>query len=509
MGKKYSYEEMIDILEERGYKYIEGEFKNVFSKLTLINKDGYKVYSSMDAICNSGNNPNAFHKSNPYTIENINLYLLNNDYPCSIQANQEYINASKPLKFVCSCGNEFSTNWTTIRARRKIKCDDCTGYSGHLTYENVVNKFNEYGLTLLCSKEEYKGVTLSPLICMDNDGYKYVAVFNQLKVNNGKFEKFHPNNPFTIENINNYFHIYANDKYKCVSETYNGSRTKLKFQHVECGRYFENTLSNIVRCRTLNSITDNKTGARCPHCDANQLESLHALILKQVWLHEHPDTIPEDKSCINPLTNCPLPTDIVNHRLKTAIEIQSWFHDKESQKIKDDIKKNYWLNRGYKFYAIDHREYSVLEMIQLFFPNIEKIPDYIDFKYANKTDYTEVQDLLSQGFSIPYVSEKTNISRHKIYDAIYAGKVIVSSNRKNACFQPVVQLSRDYSYINEFESIAEAGRKTGLKYANIVSALNYGRHYSQGFLWYRKEDYEKEILCKTVTGSPETAGYVR
>lgn len=509
MKTKYTNEEIISILTEKGYKYVDGEYKNAFSKMTLINPDGYKVYTCMDKLCNSDNKPSVIHKQNPYTIQNIKQYLFKNEYPCTIELNQEYIDTKTPLRFICSCGNGFSTNWSTMKSRHKVRCDKCTGYSGNLTYEDVVDQFNKYKLTLLCPKEEYKGVTLTPLVCVDKDGYKYVATYDQMKSNGGKFEKFHPGNPFTIENINNYFHIYANDKYKCVSETYQGSGKKLKFQHVECGRYFENTLYNIVRSSENNKPTENKTGARCPHCDAKQLESLHALVLKQVWIHEHPDTIVEEKSCINPFTNHILPTDIVNYRLRIAIEIQSWFHDFDDQKAKDEIKKNYWLDRGYRFYAVDHREYDVLEMIQIFFPYIEKIPDYIDYKYANKTDYSEVQELLQQGYSIPYISEKTNISRHKIYDAIYGGKVIRNPNHKNACFQPVIQLTKNYEFVNEFKSIAEAGRQTGLHCGNITSALNHDRHYSQGYLWYRKQDYEIIKTKNNVTGSPETAGCVR
>lgn len=65
-------------------------------------------------------------------------------------------------------------------------------------------------------------------------------------------------------------------------------------------------------------------------------ESSTASIVKQVFKHEFPDTILEDKSCINPKTGRILPTDIVNHDLKIAIEIQSTYHD-ETYQIEKDI----------------------------------------------------------------------------------------------------------------------------------------------------------------------------
>ena len=61
---------------------------------------------------------------------------------------------------------------------------------------------------------------------------------------------------------------------------------------------------------------------QCPNCNTNKTESNHASILKQIFIHEYPDTSIEDKSCINPKTKRPFPTDIVNHRMKIAIEIQ-------------------------------------------------------------------------------------------------------------------------------------------------------------------------------------------
>ena len=82
------------------------------------------------------------------------------------------------------------------------------------------------------------------------------------------------------------------------------------------------------------SDNPNRNIILCPNCDG-RTESVHALVLKQMFKHYYPDTIEEDKSCINPLTCCILPTDIVNHRLKIAIEIQSQWHDFEDIKIKD------------------------------------------------------------------------------------------------------------------------------------------------------------------------------
>ena len=139
---------------------------------------------------------------------------------------------------------------------------------------------------------------------------------------------------------------------------------------------------------------NNKSGKNrnivvCPNCDA-RLESLHALVLKQIFKYYDPDTVEEDPSCINPNTNCVMKTDIVNHKLKIAIEIQGGWHEREKQKERDKIKKDYWTGRGYKFYDYKIKDVSVLEYVQYFFPNINEIPEWVKFDYSNKLNLKQI-----------------------------------------------------------------------------------------------------------------------
>ena len=74
--------------------------------------------------------------------------------------------------------------------------------------------------------------------------------------------------------------------------------------------------------KAISDKYNSRHGITCDKCDGIN-ESLHALVLKQVFMHEYPDTILEDRSCVNPITNAVMPTDIVNHKMKIAIEIQN------------------------------------------------------------------------------------------------------------------------------------------------------------------------------------------
>lgn len=355
--KKYTDIEFIYKLKEYGYTYIDGEYKNQFSQLKCYDKDGYIVYVQFNKIENRKSKPVVFHPSNPYTIDNIKLYLFKHPECKCKYVFGEYNNAYSNLCFECECGNLFLSTFGNVKSLVKNQCDDCTGYHKNLDYHSVKSNLEEKGYFLQINEKEFTGVTTSNLICTDKDGYKYKVTYDSV-MRNKKMETFAISNLFTIYNINVYLKKYTNDEYECISDSYRGAREPLEFRHKKCGRIFKNKWINVCRKRYLKKLGTNKTGAMCSFCEPTQLESTHALVLKQVWIHEHPDTEAEERSCINPNTNCSLPTDIVNHRLKIAIEVQSWFHDFEDQKVKDMIKKEYWVNRGYKFYAVDQRDYK-------------------------------------------------------------------------------------------------------------------------------------------------------
>lgn len=320
--------------------------------------------------------------------------------------------------------------------------------------------------------------------CMNEDGYFIDINLDNVRQNkSGKV--FSKNNRFVLENIKKYICEDTNDEYEYVNGEFENAYSQFEIRHKSCGRIFRSKWCNIHR--SASEKEPNRHGTRCPFCEANQLESTHALVLKQIWLHEKDGTVVEDMSCINPNTNRPLPTDIVNHKEKIAIEIQSWFHDFEDQKEKDAIKKNYWIDKGYKFYAVDQRDYTVLGMINIFFPYIKEIPLYVDFEYSNKINDVKIQEMLNNGFSVSEIADIERCKPHTIYDAIRYGRIEYPQNYKNKSFTPVVQLDTEYNYIAEYDSIKDAISATDAKY--ISSALLVGRHYSGGYLWFYKDDY--------------------
>lgn len=263
-----------------------------------------------------------------------------------------------------------------------------------------------------------------------------------------------------------------------LNHEYLSSDKKLDLYHTICNKKFERSWSHIIR------------SAACPYC--KKTESMHAIILKQVWRYEHPDTICEDPSCVNPKTNRVLPTDIVNHRLKISIEIQSEYHDNEYKQETDKIKKEFWLNKNYDFYAIDIRDYTPLEMINLFF-TYDKIPSYIDWHYSDTLDCIKLQKYIDKGHSLPEIAMIMDEPYSKLSNAIVSGRV--SDRQAKYPGKKILQFNFDGKLIDEYISKAAIVKKNvNMKNYQIEMAINGEKPDAYNYIWIEKEIYDEEKI---------------
>lgn len=344
------------------------------------------------------------------------------------------------------------------------------------TYETVLKRLKECGYDLDVSEDEYRGVTITPLFCHDSDGYKYRVIYDQiLRSKTKKVDRFNKSNPFTIENIN----LFLKKKglpFRCTSAGYHGSHGLLDFQCLRCETVIQKTWGNVFRSG------EKRNYIVCPNCDT-RVESLHASVLKQMFLREHPDTIVEDPSFRNPFTNRICPTDIVNHRLKIAIEIQSQWHDFPDIKKKDGMKKIYWLNRGYAFYDPDIRNFSVLEMCRLFFPTLKGIPEDIDLSYGHGVNAFAIQQMLDARMSVSEIATALDISPHRIHDAVKSGKLSYPEYYGNARKKPVEQCDSFGNVVGRFNTIGAAARYVGGDPSTLRSKLRSGSAFYKNYYW--------------------------
>lgn len=176
--KKYTDVEFIYKLKEYGYTYIDGEYKNQFSKLKCYDKDGYIVYVQFDKIEYRKSKPVIFHPSNPHTIDNIKLYLFKHPECKCKYVLGEYKNSNSNLCFECECGNLFYSIFGYVKALKKNRCGVCSKDNRNLSYEEVKNNLSKKGYFLQVKKENYNGITKTDLVCTDVDNYKYNVTYD-------------------------------------------------------------------------------------------------------------------------------------------------------------------------------------------------------------------------------------------------------------------------------------------------------------------------------------------
>lgn len=487
---KYTQEQVKIYLSNLGFTAVNS-YVNCKTKMILYDKNFYFYFIDFDHLLRN-RKPQKFHISNPFTLHNIRIYLLletNGTVRCHSTA---YVGIKDKMCFSFK-GNKFYSTFSNIQSQinkgtiyrvSKEKHRRIKRKSIEQKYKELCSFLSTNGYFIITPLDEFQ-CGKNKITIRDAQGYLFQCSYSNLK--SGKRPlKFHKTNPYSINNINKYFELFENSQYECLDDIYVNRNSALTFRHNTCGRSFISNLMNVYR--TKDDYDHGRFGTRCPHCCKKSIESKHAIVLKQIFQHEFPNTQIEDKSCINPKTNMPLPTDIVNHDLKIAIEIQSGFHDRKYQKSKDLIKKKYWVSRGYSFFDPDIRDYSIIGMIQLFFPSITDIPEYVDMDYRNSLDIIKIQNLLNSGMKVSEISSELNISSHKLYDTIYSGGLSYPDGYISADKTPILQLDVFENVLNRFESIATASKETGISYKNIISAI-CKNNLSGGYMWVRERDY--------------------
>lgn len=352
------------------------------------------------------------------------------------------------------------------------------------TYEEVKEKLKEKDLYII---DDIEFKSLKQKMLVTNGIYKaYIKLENYIIGNKKEPYWFYRKNPYIIYNLNQYLSIIKNKEIECISsfEDYNTRDTILKFRCKRCGEIINMSLFNAMR----EDKYDQHKGITCNNCDGTT-ESLHAIVLKQLFMHYYPDTILEDKSCINPNNGAIMPTDIVNHRMKVAIEIQGQFHENDKQKERDLIKKEFWLSKGYSFYDYSIDKMSVLDYVKLFFNDITEIPDYINLEYSNKLNIKKIQELLNSSYKVMDIAEMLNYSPHRIYDALNSNKLTYPNNYLKSNRKRVIQLNKNKEYVNTYNSYAEAERANNITKGLIASCIYYNRYYSSGYYWIPYDEY--------------------
>lgn len=149
MSKKYDIEEVRKIVYDiAGYFLIDDVYINNNTKMTAIDKDGYKYYFTLTNL-KFAKAARKIDKSNPYSIENIKLWLKKNNLPYKLLSTEYKGNGSKNrkdclLEFCCENGHIFYRTWNDI----------CCG---HMQCEECKNRFSNHEQFISYIKSKYNG----------------------------------------------------------------------------------------------------------------------------------------------------------------------------------------------------------------------------------------------------------------------------------------------------------------------------------------------------------------
>ena len=135
-------EDIIIRLKRFGYSIVEipDGFKNrCQEKLHIKDSEGYKYYMDCYHI-EKGFIPEKFRKTNPHTIENIKLWLTENNKAFSL-VSTEYVRSDKNLEWLChKCNKVFMASWNNIVSGNG--CRHCK-YSAFAEYMSKPKNYNE------------------------------------------------------------------------------------------------------------------------------------------------------------------------------------------------------------------------------------------------------------------------------------------------------------------------------------------------------------------------------
>ena len=266
---KLTYEEVVEYMKNINLTVVSKEFKGVNSKIDFYDLSGY-FYSCVFANIKNGQSFAPFHKSNPYSIQNIILWLNLNNKNFSLVSNV-YEKNNKKLNFKCNnveCGEIFDNTWNDIQKGQN--CPFCNGQrvnyfnclatnypnlekewdyekNGNITPYNIRSMSNSYVYWKCCEGHSWNA-QISARTRGTNCPYcsnKVASIKNNLSINNLLLIDWDYNKNIKLP----------------INYTLNSSK-KVFWECNKCGHSWEASIKN----RNLN-----KSG--CPKCNQSKGES--------------------------------------------------------------------------------------------------------------------------------------------------------------------------------------------------------------------------------------------
>ena len=341
------------------------------NKLTFKDVNGYFYFCSFDSIVQSKNH-DRFHKSNPYTIQNIELWCKLNNKPFEL-ISKEYKNNIEYLKWKClknGCGEIFNVGWDYVS--QGGGCPFCAGHQ-----VGISNCLATKNPKLASEWHPTKNGDLTPYDitsnnnnyfwwqCKDNPKHEWQSfVYNRHNKNTGcpycsgyyASEEYNllVNNPKLCEE----WDYSKNDKKPEDHTPMSGEY--VYWRCIECGHKW--------RAKINDRNKNNGTG--CTECSSSKGEKECKRILDLRNVYYFPQ---KEFDGLLGVGNGNLSYDFYLPEYNLLIEYQGEFHDGtayqqtteqfEYQKEHDRRKKEYAKSNGYNFLEIWYWDFDKIEEI--------------------------------------------------------------------------------------------------------------------------------------------------
>ena len=219
-----------------------------------------------------------------YRYEDVQKYVSENSN-CELLSKED-VSVTKKLKFRCSCGNEFETDFHHFVAQKQRQCPDCGKKKAHKSTRLTLEEINERLSVIGCSYISGDYVNRKsniPMLC--SCGHEKTMRLNTALTNNFSGlcqrcsdERFRGWNRFTISQIRE---ACKEKGIELLSSEYRSMKDPLEFKCV-CGRTFVTTWE----------IVSYYGKTRCDLC-SSQTSSGERAIMK--WLEDHGLTYEREK----------------------------------------------------------------------------------------------------------------------------------------------------------------------------------------------------------------------
>lgn len=167
-------------IENLNCKWIDGIYKNRSSKIVIESKEGFKTLLLIGTFMD-GANPVWFSTYNPYTIENIKIWMRINNYNYEL-VSKEYKNRNSKLTCHCETHGNFEIPWSYIQDM--VGCSYCANNNKYTIDEikDMTQKIN-YNIKILSTT--YMGAFKKLRCKCKLDGHEWFSTWHNIQSEHG------------------------------------------------------------------------------------------------------------------------------------------------------------------------------------------------------------------------------------------------------------------------------------------------------------------------------------